>query len=94
MRNIIGQLTGGSLSACVLETALDLFTGLGSTPDSTGTWNDDSATGALTGSIFNPSAVGAGTYNLLLQTQRLVPILQPLLLLRWYQHPIQAQAAH
>ncbi|NNT72514.1 T9SS type B sorting domain-containing protein [Flavobacterium sp. IMCC34852] len=54
---------GQTLNTCINETSLDLFTGLDGTQNSTGTWNDDDASGALTGSIFNPSAVAVGTYH-------------------------------
>ncbi len=52
----------GTLNVCETATAVDVSTGLGGTPDAGGTWNDDDATGALTGSIFDASAVGPGTY--------------------------------
>jgi gliding motility-associated-like protein len=52
----------GALSTCENVTSLDLTTGLDGTQDS-GIWTDDNATGALTGSIFNPSMVGVGTYT-------------------------------
>ncbi|MCH8231990.1 MAG: gliding motility-associated C-terminal domain-containing protein [Bacteroidetes bacterium] len=49
--------------ACVLTTSLDLFMVLGGTPDTGGTWTDDDNSGALAGSIFDPSAAGFGTYK-------------------------------
>ncbi len=49
--------------ACVLTTSLDLFMVLGGTPDTGGTWTDDDNSGALAGSIFDPSAAGLGTYK-------------------------------
>ncbi|MFH1322054.1 MAG: T9SS type A sorting domain-containing protein [Bacteroidota bacterium] len=55
--------TSGELTACVSATTVDLTTVLGGTPDTTGTWYDVDATGALTGSIFNPSTAGQGTYD-------------------------------
>lgn len=55
--------TNGTLTSCQSINSLDLFTGLGGTPDLGGSWNDDDATGALTGSIFDPSAVATGTYS-------------------------------
>ena len=53
----------GLMTVCNTATSVDLVTGLTATPDAGGTWNDDDATGALTGQFFNASAVGAGTYN-------------------------------
>lgn len=53
---------GAALDVCVTETALDLFTGLNGSQGA-GTWNDDNASGALSGSVFNPSAAGVGTYT-------------------------------
>ncbi|MFN3755231.1 gliding motility-associated C-terminal domain-containing protein, partial [Flavobacterium sp.] len=53
---------GQTLNVCVTSTSVDLFTGLDGT-QGIGTWNDDDATGALTGNVFNPSTVGVGTYN-------------------------------
>lgn len=50
------------LSACVALTSLDLFGGL-TGEDPGGTWSDDNSTGALSGNIFNPSMVSAGSYN-------------------------------
>ncbi|NMH24136.1 gliding motility-associated C-terminal domain-containing protein, partial [Flavobacterium solisilvae] len=52
----------GSLAVCENITSLDLTSGLDGTQQA-GTWTDDNATGALTGTIFNPSMVGAGTYT-------------------------------
>ena len=49
--------------ACVLTTSLDLFLVLGGTPDTGGTWIDDDNSGALVGSLFDPSAAGLGTYK-------------------------------
>ena len=53
---------GQTLTVCANLTSLDLFTGLNGTQE-TGTWNDDDSSGALSNNIFNPSAVGAGTYH-------------------------------
>ncbi|MBP8157037.1 MAG: gliding motility-associated C-terminal domain-containing protein, partial [Flavobacterium sp.] len=53
---------GQTLNTCVSSTSVDLFTGLDGMQDS-GTWNDDNATGALVGNIFNPSIIGVGTYQ-------------------------------
>ncbi|MBA4134974.1 MAG: hypothetical protein C0525_09640, partial [Flavobacterium sp.] len=53
---------GQVLNVCESTTAIDLATGLDGTQD-TGVWNDDDTTGALSGSIFNPTIVGVGTYH-------------------------------
>ncbi|HEX9981171.1 MAG TPA: gliding motility-associated C-terminal domain-containing protein [Flavobacterium sp.] len=50
------------INACVTSTSVDLFAGLNGS-QGVGTWNDDDATGALAGNIFNPSAAGSGTYH-------------------------------
>jgi len=47
---------------CDNDVSYDLFNSIsGQTPG--GIWSDDDATGALTGSIFNPSGLAAGTYH-------------------------------
>ena len=53
---------GQTLNACITNTSFDLFSGLNGTQES-GIWNDDNASGALTGNIFNPSVAGVGTFN-------------------------------
>ncbi|WP_333876571.1 gliding motility-associated C-terminal domain-containing protein, partial [Flavobacterium sp.] len=53
---------GQTLNTCINIASLDLTTGLDGT-QGVGTWNDDDNTGALSGAIFNPSAVGLGTYH-------------------------------
>lgn len=50
------------LSACLSNTSVDLFTGLNGEVLG-GTWSDDDLTGALSGSVFNPSLVAAGNYD-------------------------------
>ncbi|SCY88921.1 gliding motility-associated C-terminal domain-containing protein [Flavobacterium caeni] len=50
------------IDGCSTDTAIDLFTGLNGS-QGVGTWNDDDATGALTGNIFNASLVAPGTYH-------------------------------
>jgi mucin-2 len=50
------------INACTTDTAVDLFTGLNGT-QGVGNWNDNDATGALIGNIFNASQAGAGTYQ-------------------------------
>ncbi len=54
--------TSDSLEVCANNAAVDLTTGLG-VYDFGGTWLDDDATGALTDSIFDANAAGAGSYN-------------------------------
>jgi gliding motility-associated-like protein len=51
------------LNTCINETSVDLFNGLDGSQDLGGIWSDDDSTGALTGNIFNPSLVSAGTYH-------------------------------
>ncbi|MBD3583623.1 Ig-like domain-containing protein [Flavobacterium selenitireducens] len=51
-----------SAAVCLTVTSLDLTTLLDGTQDA-GTFTDDNATGALTGTIFNPSLAGPGTYQ-------------------------------
>ncbi|MBS1941402.1 MAG: gliding motility-associated C-terminal domain-containing protein [Bacteroidetes bacterium] len=55
--------TYGSLSACISETAVDLFAGLNGTPQSGGGWTDVDATGELSNGMFNASGVAPGTYH-------------------------------
>jgi gliding motility-associated-like protein len=50
------------ITTCTNIISVDLFTGLNGT-QAPGTWADDDATGALNNNIFNPSAVGPGTYH-------------------------------
>ncbi|MGV9004863.1 T9SS type B sorting domain-containing protein, partial [Flavobacterium sp.] len=52
----------GQLQACADDTAIDLTTGLDGTQGA-GTFADDNATGALSGTTFNPSLVLPGTYT-------------------------------
>lgn len=53
---------GGTIATCTTTTSIDLTTGLDGTQGS-GTWEDTDGTGALSGSIFNPSSVGPGSYD-------------------------------
>jgi gliding motility-associated-like protein len=55
--------TDNAISTCGSDAAIDLFTQLGGTPDTGGTWTDDDNSGALTGSIFDPMASNDGTFN-------------------------------
>ncbi len=51
------------LSVCNDQSMVDLFTSLDGTQDAGGTWIDTDATMALTGNLFDASAVVAGTYS-------------------------------
>jgi gliding motility-associated-like protein len=60
------HVTGPSsltVAACVSQTAVDLFAALGPTAHPGGTWLDLNGTGALSGTTFNASMVGTGTYQ-------------------------------
>jgi gliding motility-associated-like protein len=52
----------GTLLTCTTTTSLNLVNGLDGTQGS-GTFSDDNATGALSGTFFNPSLVLPGSYN-------------------------------
>lgn len=54
---------GGTLTACETNTSINLNPGLTGSPNTGGTWNDDDATGALTGNIVNGSGLGGATYD-------------------------------
>ncbi len=51
-----------SVAVCATNSAVNLASYLG-VHDPGGTWSDDNSTGALTGGIFDATAVVAGTYN-------------------------------
>ncbi len=53
----------GDITVCEGTPSVDLFTGLGGTPDPTGTWIDLQATGQLTGSTLVTLALAPGTYD-------------------------------
>ena len=57
------QGVDNSVVACGSDAQIDLFTQLGGTPDTGGTWTDDDASGALTGSLFDPALSGDGSFN-------------------------------
>ena len=50
------------INSCQTVNAVDLTTGLNGS-QGIGIWNDDDATGALTGNIFDPTVAGPGTYH-------------------------------
>lgn len=52
----------GTLSVCGSNNLVNLFSGLGGTPQPGGSWVDLSGTGALTGQFFNATLVPAGNY--------------------------------
>lgn len=53
----------GSLTVCGSNTLVDLFSGLGGTPQPGGTWVELSGTNAVTGQFFNATLQAAGTYS-------------------------------
>ncbi|MBK8500475.1 MAG: hypothetical protein IPL52_17055 [Flavobacteriales bacterium] len=53
---------GGSVAWCQSFGNIDLFAQLGGAPQAGGTWSDDNATGALTGSVFAAGSVAPGSY--------------------------------
>lgn len=52
----------GTLPVCINADSVDLFNGLGGTPDTNGTWLDASMTNALNGNLFDATQVGVGQY--------------------------------
>jgi len=52
----------GNITVCMTATSVDLAAALDGT-QGVGTFTDDNATGALNGSVFNPSIAGPGTYQ-------------------------------
>ncbi|QQS73892.1 MAG: gliding motility-associated C-terminal domain-containing protein [Flavobacteriales bacterium] len=50
----------GSLTLCISSPASDLFTALGGSPDTGGTWSGPSA---ITGGSFDPATMNAGDYT-------------------------------
>lgn len=55
--------TNGQLTVCNDQGQVDLFDVLGGTPDLTGTWNDDDATGQLSSNFFTPLGLPPGDYD-------------------------------
>ena len=54
--------SSGTLPTCGSATQVDLFAGLGGSPQAGGTWINLGGTGTLTGQFFNASSVPPGTY--------------------------------
>ncbi|MBL7963775.1 MAG: gliding motility-associated C-terminal domain-containing protein [Flavobacteriales bacterium] len=54
--------SNGTLPVCGSNSQVNLFNGLGGTPQQGGQWIDLSATGALSGQFFNASLVVPGSY--------------------------------
>ncbi|MCO6481665.1 MAG: gliding motility-associated C-terminal domain-containing protein [Flavobacteriales bacterium] len=59
--------TSGTLTICTGQTVVDLFDGLGGTPDLNGTWSEITVTGRLSSHFFNagtPTQLPPGDYDL------------------------------
>lgn len=54
--------SNGSMTVCSTNMQVNLFNGLGGSPQQGGTWVDLSATGQLSGQFFNANGVSAGVY--------------------------------
>jgi gliding motility-associated-like protein len=55
--------TNNTIATCGTDAPIDLFTLLGGTPDTGGTWTDDDSAGGLTNGIFDPTISGEGIFN-------------------------------
>jgi gliding motility-associated-like protein len=58
-----GNANTSAIIACNDNNNIDLFDGLDGTEDTGGSWNDDDATGALTGNSLDATGLAAGTYD-------------------------------
>lgn len=52
-----------TITICKEDGAIDVLANIGGTPDAGGLWTDADATGELTGTSFDPTAVAPGTYD-------------------------------
>jgi gliding motility-associated-like protein len=60
---ILDAGNNGTRAVCSSETQVNLFAGLGGTPQPGGEWIDLDGTGQLTGQFFNANGTGAGTFH-------------------------------
>ncbi|MGC6432446.1 MAG: gliding motility-associated C-terminal domain-containing protein [Jejuia sp.] len=58
-----GNANTTPIIACNDNNAIDLFNGLDGSEDTGGTWQDDNATGALSGNILDATGLAAGKYS-------------------------------
>jgi hypothetical protein len=56
---------GGTLTVCQGTTEVDLFTGLGGTPDMDGAWTEVNTSGNLSDDLFSPNGLPPGSYDFL-----------------------------
>lgn len=62
-----------TIQACQTQTEVDLFAALGPSAQGGGTWTDNNGSGALAGSLFNPSAAGNGSWGFTYTVTGLAP---------------------
>ncbi|HEY0977390.1 MAG TPA: gliding motility-associated C-terminal domain-containing protein [Flavobacteriales bacterium] len=55
--------TSGAITVCADQSSVDLFDGLGGSPDNTGTWSGSVPPGHLSGSFFSPAGLPPGDYT-------------------------------
>jgi gliding motility-associated-like protein len=55
--------TNGTMSVCSTNDQVNLYSGLGGTPQPGGDWIDLDGTGQVTGQFFNANGAGAGSYQ-------------------------------